>query len=260
MNFTCKRCLIHFERKDYLKKHLLRKKTCDYVHENIDIKLLIDELCTKKLNEKTYDCEYCKKQFNLSSTKCEHKKICKLNPLNNEIVSIPKAEYLALQNRTAKMIVNNNTTNNTQNIIVNNFGQEDISHLLKRLEYYWHNKAHGLIEMTKDIHFDPKHPENHTLNLTNQRNKIIKVKDKGKWVPKETDEAIDEVVYTISKAIEGFMEDKSDYLKDNFPKIVLKTNEWWDKVGTGEFNEKEYNNMIRNLIDMVILNRHVIVK
>lgn len=271
MTFTCERCNTTFSCKSILKSHLQKKNTCKPLLSNEDTQVLLIKLYDRKLKDKTYDCEFCKTKFNHASTKSKHKKICKSNPDNKPTITISKEEYETLKlnsnipSNTSIItnnasIINNNckTTNNNKQIIINNFGQEDVGHLAKRLEYYWANKGMGLIEMSKDIYFDPKYPENHTLNIPNQRNKIIHVRDNGKWIPKESDETIDEIVYKISKEIEEFIDEKEEYLYAKFPDKVEKNNTWWEEIGTSDFSEKEYKKIVIKLINMVLYNRHII--
>ncbi len=97
MNFKCERCNEKFSTKSILKTHLQKKNPCEPKFSSEDPKLLLSKLYDRNLNEKTYDCEFCKKKFNFTSTKCTHKKICKLNPDNKPMITIPKEEYEALQ-------------------------------------------------------------------------------------------------------------------------------------------------------------------
>jgi len=52
--------------KSNLKAHLQRKNICNYVgeDEDIDVKLLIDELYESNLNETAYDCKWCNRYYN----------------------------------------------------------------------------------------------------------------------------------------------------------------------------------------------------
>lgn len=80
MEFICKRCNVIFYTKARLKSHLQRKNICKFLNEDLDVNILLEELDTRQLNDKTYDCEYCNKKFNSSSNKSKHKKICKDKP------------------------------------------------------------------------------------------------------------------------------------------------------------------------------------
>jgi hypothetical protein len=272
MMYQCERCLGEFSRKDYLKAHLLRKTPCESIGSTKDASVLLTEL-TSKHNSKTFACEFCHVEFAFASGRSRHKKTCKANPDNKKQVTVSEDTIVSLQARIAQLEVmsqasivntncNNITVNNTQNITVNvnNFGQEDMDYLLKRLEYYWHNKAYGIIEMTKDIHFDPQHPENHTFTISNQRARIARVRENGEWISKPCEEVFDDIMNTVARELDQFIADKHDYLKEKFPRIVDKTNEWWDKVGTDQFDEKEYRNIVKRLTEMVILNRHTVDK
>jgi hypothetical protein len=80
MVFICKRCNQEFLHKFYLKSHLERKRICEFVDNDYNVKILLEELCKRNLKDKTYDCEYCGMKFNSTSGKCQHKKICKSKP------------------------------------------------------------------------------------------------------------------------------------------------------------------------------------
>jgi hypothetical protein len=84
-DYICKRCNVKFISKSNLKSHLQRKKICKYIEHDINRDSLINELNERKLNDKTYDCEYCNKKFNHTSTKSQHKKICKNKPIDETI-------------------------------------------------------------------------------------------------------------------------------------------------------------------------------
>jgi hypothetical protein len=81
-DFKCKRCNAQFSNKFNLKSHLQRKNPCKFIQDDLNREKLIKELYNKNLNGKTYDCEYCNTQFNHSSGKSRHKKICKFKPLD----------------------------------------------------------------------------------------------------------------------------------------------------------------------------------
>lgn len=81
-DIKCPRCGDSFKRKENLIAHLKRKTECPSTVSDGTRQSFIDALTTKQYNEKTYDCQYCNKKFNLASCKSRHKKICKKNPTN----------------------------------------------------------------------------------------------------------------------------------------------------------------------------------
>lgn len=88
IEFMCKRCNNTFTTKSRLKTHLQRKTKCVCINPkfDIDINILIEELCIRKLNDKTFDCDFCGLKFNHASGKSQHKKICKEKPIDEIII------------------------------------------------------------------------------------------------------------------------------------------------------------------------------
>jgi hypothetical protein len=67
---------------------------------------------------------------------------------------------------TTTTIINNTTNNNTISLNINVFGNEDISYLTdEQREAFMLRETDGLVSMIKEIHFNPQHPENHTVAL-----------------------------------------------------------------------------------------------
>lgn len=77
MMFICKRCNQEFSVKSHLKAHLMRKKICKFIENDLDRDKLLKELYERNLNEKTHVCTYCYKKFNTKSSRYRHQKICK---------------------------------------------------------------------------------------------------------------------------------------------------------------------------------------
>lgn len=262
---VCERCHSTFNYKSHLKIHLQKKRVCEPTFSTEDVAILMEKL-SKDIpsGNGSYVCEFCTRPFNHASNKYSHKKTCKANPVNLDTITITKEEYNRLQAAAKeldklkrKIARSAGVTSST----LKSFGEEDLSHLSKSLEYYWINKAIGLIEMTKDVYFDEKHPKNHTFTITNQRKRLARVRVNGIWQPKSCDEAIDEIVYIMSMELDSFVENKRAYLEGKYRKaIVDDTIDWWNSIGTNQFDNKEYNEFLKDLIEMVIMNRHIIKK
>jgi outer membrane murein-binding lipoprotein Lpp len=126
MVFICKRCDQEFLHKAYLKSHLERKKICNFIDNDYDVKLLLEELYKRNLKEKTYDCEYCGMKFNSTSGKCQHKKICKDKPKDTEtIVNELSEQVKKLQSKIEVLQI---PLNNTETII------NELSEQVKKLQ------------------------------------------------------------------------------------------------------------------------------
>ena len=89
MSFICKRCSKEFAFKSQLKAHLLKKKICKFIENDLDRNKLLNELYEEKVHEKTYDCEYCHEKFNSEALKCQHEQNC-------DSITLSKEEYDSL--------------------------------------------------------------------------------------------------------------------------------------------------------------------
>lgn len=148
-------------------------------------------------------------------------------------------------NQHQNVVYNNNT------VVLNNFGQESIDHLMKRFMYYSVNQGHGLIQAIRDIHFDPKHPENHNLTIKNKRERIAEVRENGKWISKSYDEIAEDLITNISMKVDRFNTTNLDILRtlcDDIDRLQY----WWNNVGTSDFNEKEYDNIVKRIFETII--------
>jgi len=177
MSFICKRCNSQFSNKFNLKSHLLKNIPCEFIESDFDRNILIDDLYQRKLNDKTFDCEYCNKKFNHTSTKTQHKKICKSKPLDKITILentveklISKIEILEAQ---PKNTTNNNTQININGIKLRDFGRENmeaipqslISTLFMDLRFR---------ELLAQLHCDPNYPENQNIRIKSIKKNIWK--------------------------------------------------------------------------------------
>lgn len=259
--YQCKRCGYECNHKHAMQRHFKRKKVCLPTLANIDVSSLLTELntVTKEVQDKSYECEYCGVKFKHRSTKCTHKKICKAKATAKEdhpiIIRDPDTKLLHAEIAELKSMImkqQSNTTYNHCNVInVNNFGEENIDHLMRNFKYYFVNKAHGLIEAIKDIHFDPNHPENHTVTIRNKREKVATIREKGKWVSKPYKEVAEDLMLNISMKVERFTEGNTEIL-ESLCNDIERLQKWWNLLGTAEFNEKEYDHIVKRILDTII--------
>ena len=85
-----------------------------------------------------------------------------------------------LINKPTNIITNN--VGNTNNIKINNYGCEN-------LDYLTSEKINQLIEapytsipkLIEEVHYHPKHPENHNMKITNKKDPYIKLLDGNTW-------------------------------------------------------------------------------
>lgn len=229
---TCPRCGDAFKRKENLVLHLRRKNECPTKNENTPRATLLKTLTEKKYNDKTYNCEFCGKKFNLSSCKSRHRKTCKkrndnnledsntstsnttdLNTAttNNPASNVSKAEFELMVKKMKEMearldaytkaggTVNNinNGTNYTTNININlnNFGQESTNHLTNEfLSHCIFNPTKGISSLIETIHYNKDIPENHNLRCRSLKQNLFEKFVDSEWRTCDASNTLDELI------------------------------------------------------------------
>ena len=116
-------------------------------------------------------------------------------------------------------VVNNGTiniTNNTQNIIINNLGNEDISHITKNqmIRLLRMNKECP-VEMIKMIHFNADKPENHNIYKPNFKDKYVKYSDNNVWKIGDLMKVVTELYLSKMDIAEEKFEELKQFLEDS---------------------------------------------
>jgi hypothetical protein len=193
--YLCKRCDTIFSIKSHLKSHLLRKNPCKFLYDDFDREILIQELYQRKINEKTYDCEYCNMKFNHSSNKSRHKTICKNKPIDEitllkntveKLVSKIDEQQEQIENLKIQPITNiTNITNNTNNTQINgvklrDFGRENMDALPESLISSLFCDLR-FRELLAQLHCDPNYPENHNIRIRSIKRNTMEIFRNNKW-------------------------------------------------------------------------------
>ena len=175
-----------------------------------------------KINTNEHICKFCNGPFNTLPSKRRHElHFCKDNPdtISNVLQYKDKKineleKQIEKQNRemekekkdmmkqielllTKVGTNNNNTTINTttNNIQLNNYGSEDLSHITYTLKTKLIKipfvAIHKLIEK---IHFNEEKPENTNIMITNKRDNKISIYENGKWVYKNKKRTLKNII------------------------------------------------------------------
>ena len=143
-------------------------------------------------NKKQIRCEYCHKTYSRMDylrthqrhhcskikqrQQIQHSQETILHKLTHLLESIEQKQ--GTTTNTIQTI--NNIKNIYNNITINNYGNENISHL--SLEYFRKLIMAGpygcIPKLVEKIHFDPEHPENQNIKLSNKKLPYIKNKKK----------------------------------------------------------------------------------
>ena len=223
--FYCDICNKFYASQSSLCHHNKKFHTSN-VRDNVrDVRDNVRENVNKK---NILQCEYCNKIFSSRSTKSEHKKkACKFK---NNII-----------NNTTNNINNNITNNNiTNNIIIkiNNFGDEDLSHLTQKDITYMIKKGFGCVfDYIDKVHLNPDKPENHNIMLTNLRSGLIKIFQNYKWNMAKCND----ILTTIIDKCHDLTSDKYNDLKDN-KQFYCKAYEKWLSVLNND-TDKTYSDI-----------------
>ena len=220
-------------------------------------------------------CNFCEKTFTRKTGLTKHLKCCKqkkifddekdmkIKVLEKEKEKIVK-KYDGLKDRIEDILIeltrnglnttNNNTTNNHNTIHntinINNYGNENTDYLKSD---YLNNLLQGAFtaipKLIENIHFNPKHPENHNIKITNKKEAYIKVRKNDKWELQDKKETLETLVdnkYYLLEDHYATVEDKNNL--SNHTKNVMEK-------FRNEFGEnKELHKDIQKKSEMIILN------
>jgi hypothetical protein len=159
-----------------------------------------------------YNCEKCGKEFSRKDNLKRHsEKYCgDSNPKNfKDLFLLMKEEHKQEKEDLKKQIeglltkvgnnisvgnkTNNTTINNT--IVLNNYGQEDLSHITDALKTQLLKIPYGMIpKMIEHVHFNDQKPENKNIMLTNSRDNKLKIYKNNKWIYRDKNETLNDLV------------------------------------------------------------------
>ena len=214
----CQYCQKSFKRKDNLKRHL--KKYCNE---------------KKKIDKEDF----------LMNQLYEQKKMFEENKKEKEKLY----DYIdKLIEKTGDTNINiENQTNNQ--IILNNFGNEDISHISDKFMHKLLSIPYvGVQKLIEKVHFNKKKPENKNIALTNKKEKMIKIFKNNKWKYKSKNEIMDEIINTNYTRMDDFYSERGkDKLNINHNNKYL---EFQDKF---ENQDNNLHDKIRDECEMIIL-------
>ena len=166
-----------------------------------------------------------------------------------------KAQIAMLLDKHAGTTNNNNTTNNnieTQNIniIINSFGKENTDYIDNKSYLASICKVYKSIpSILEKIHFDPNHPENHNIKITNKKLPYASVMGiNQKWKTVDRKDAIETMVLNGYNMLdEKYAENKekiSSSKQQNFEGFQSKF----------ESEDKDMMKQIKTEVDMMVLN------
>ena len=286
--YKCELCnynthiLTHYNKHLSTKKHLRKKGELEGGLEgnieglqNYDLMTQKDPQKTQKDPQKTqkdpqktqnepkeFQCDFCDSLFSSYAHKRRHElHRCKENRDYTALYKKEKKEWHKEKKELFKQIEklidkagNNNitTTYNTQNnIVLNNYGKEDLEHITdsyktKLLKTY--DPAMIIPKLIKDIHFNDSVPENKNVVYPNKKENKLKVFKEGKWFYENKTDAINDLIdgkYTIID--EHYDEHNSELNHIKKHKYKIFRNAYDD-------NNKSIMNSLQSKCEYILLN------
>jgi hypothetical protein len=225
-------------------------------------------------------CEFCEKTFTRKTGLTKHLKCCKqkkifedekdikIEFLEKEKEIITK-EYEGLKDKIEDLLIelskngatttNNNSTTNMTNshntihntININNYGNENTDYLKGD---YLNNLLQGAFtaipKLIENIHFNPQHPENHNIKITNKKEPYIKVRKNDKWELQDKKETLE----TLVDDKYYLLEDHYGEVGENGSKISGETKRVMDKFIDKYSGDKELQKDLQKKSEIIILN------
>ena len=227
---------------------------------------------SKEIDESNiHECIYCAKVFKSKANKrrhelhfCKEKKnnnidlINELQQKNKDIENLWKEHKMdkeKMYKQMEKMLekvgdtINHNTI--TQNIVLNSYGQEDLSHITEQMLDSLLKGPNKMIQnLTRMIHFNKEKPENMNIYIPNRKDKYVKVFKNGKWVLEEKKERIPDMI------------DKNYNILDNHYENIgqtklteIENTAYSDFQSKYDESDQELKDQLYNDCELVIINK-----
>ena len=152
---------------------------------------------TRKDNLKRHQNLRCKKMAIVLARKSEESKLEELQSqidiLEEKLV---KTNYYQQNNVGDNNIINSNNTLNQHNIVINNYGSENIDYITDKIvqKMIQQGPYSSIPKLLKATHFDKAHPENHNLAITNVRSKYAHIRKDNMWQIRQLNEILEEII------------------------------------------------------------------
>ena len=215
--YKCDCCIFSSKIKTHYNRHLKTKKHITNSNESLIpmVKSQKEPEKSQKEPEKSqqnlentnkYYCEFCFEVFTTFANKRRHElHRCKENNsiIKSKINTLEK-DKKELQKTIHKLIDKaGNTTinhiqsnqNNQQNIKLNNYGSEDLSHITDFFKTNLLGLPHSMIpKMIEAVHFNTDKPENKNILLPNKKENKVKIFSGDKWVYKDKNQTLNDLI------------------------------------------------------------------
>jgi hypothetical protein len=277
--YKCECCLFCSKIKTHYNRHLKTKKhqrsisnslipmvmsTNEHKMSTNEHKMSTNEHKMSTDNLK-YSCDFCDDNFNTKANKRRHElHYCKQNKTINKLLNEKNKQIKKLEKTVDKLIdkagnttinhIQSNQLNQQNNIKINNYGDEDLSHITDFFKTQLIKGPYGAIpNMIKAIHFNNDKPENKNIKYPNVNKNYVKIMQNNKWVVKNKQEILKDMI-----------DSKYLILDDHYNLILngenISNNVKKNYINFSEKYDEGNNNLLNELIDdcelMILNNRN----
>lgn len=238
--FSCPRCGLQTNLKANLSIHLKSKKPCEPKLSNIAREEVLKGL-KRERKLPTIECTYCNKVICKKSL-VKHLTVCVNKPSTSQNQTQPNAidhderdsrlfdafmnilqkeirELKQQLTQSSAQTIHNVVNNNTINININPFGNENMTHLTSEfLSHCLLNPTKGITKLIENIHYNDDAPENKNIRFKSNKNNTFEKYLGEQWIECDASNTLDELIrkgYRVLNQhyVDNFM-DNPDYDDD----------------------------------------------
>ena len=218
-------------------------------------------------------CNYCKCVFTTIPHKRRHelhsckdnkdillKQIKKMEKEKKELYKKMENEKKELYKKIDELISkvgNNNTNNNIQtqnnNIIINNYGNEDIDHLTDKIKDALIKIPYGAIpKLIESVHFNDDIPKNKNIIFPNKNENLLKIYHGDKWVYKNKNEMITDLIDSKYMIMDSHYDDTKNSISNKVQKSYEKFQKYYDE------GDENVTKQLKTQCGLILLNHREI--
>ena len=239
-NFDCLHCDAKFSTFAHKRRHELHRcKNAPYSEKKHNKEMMEVSVLVATINNEKNENAVKLLKVEKEQKKVEKEKNKLLLKMEKEKKKLEK-QIEKLLDKVGNVTTNTNTNSNnniTNNIIVNNYGKENMDYItdeyLSKLLQIPYDAIQHLI---KNVHFHPKHPENHNLKITNKKLPYAMVWNDTIWETRDKKEVIGDLVDKSYNIIDNHNDvlpcnsDESNNSYNKFQKFYDNTNDTKDNI------------------------------